>query len=197
MRWLIITSLFSFLFADINSTIINFYKHYYPKIHIKQIVSNKPFPNKYKKVDLSMLNPKLSNGLIKIDNSYYSIKIDASILAYVADKTIKINEFIEPNVSLKEIKFRVFYSPLVYNVKNLVAKQIISKNGVITKNNTKKAPDVFKNQSVQVIIKSPNIDIITSAVALNDGNVGEFIKIKLNNKILNAQIIKPGVVTIK
>jgi flagella basal body P-ring formation protein FlgA len=144
-----------------------------------------------------MLNPKLSNGLIKIDNSYYSIKIDASILAYVADKTIKINEFIEPNVNLKEIKFRVFYSPLVYNVKNLVAKQIISKNGVITKNNTKKAPDVFKNQSVQVIIKSPNIDIITSAVALNDGNVGEFIKIKLNNKILNAQIIKPGVVTIK
>ena len=99
--------------------------------------------------------------------------------------------------TLSYLFYYPFYSPLVKDVKNLVATKIISKNEPITKNNSKPAPDIFKNQNVEVIINSNAIEIISSAIALENGNIGEFIKIKLNGKILNAKVIKKGVVEIE
>jgi flagella basal body P-ring formation protein FlgA len=195
MKLLLIFS-FSLLFANINQKIINFYKSFYPDIKIIKISSSPTLPKHYKKIKL-FLNPKLSSGLIRVDNKYYSIKIKAKIPAFVAIKTIKVNEYIAPNVEKKYITFKTFYSPLVKDVKNLVATKIISKNEPITKNNSKPAPDIFKNQNVEVIINSNAIEIISSAIALENGNIGEFIKIKLNGKILNAKVIKKGVVEIE
>ena len=186
-----------FLFASINEEIIKFYKHHYPTIEIKSIKFNKPLPNKYKKIDFKFVNYKLPSSSILIDGKYYYFKIDATIKVFVANKIIKINEFIKPNVSLKNIKFKTFYSkPLTKIEDNLVASKIISKNSIINESNTKIKPAILKNEKVTVIFKNNSIEIYTSGIALNDANENEKILVKVNNKTFEG-IVKNNKVVIK
>ena len=184
------------LFADIKSKIIKFYKKEYPQIKIISIKSNKALPEKYKSIKF-LFTPKNSYGSIKVDNKYYYIKIKAKIPVYIATQIIKKNSPILPNVIKKEIDFKFFYSkPLFLISPNLLASKIISKNSIITQSNTKKAPAVLQNQIVSVIIKSKNISITTSAKALKDGEIGEYIPIKMNKKIFKAKVIAKSKVSL-
>lgn len=186
-----------FLFASINKEIIKFYKHYYPTIEIKSIKFNKTPPKKYKKIDFKFVNYKLPSSSILIDGKYYYFKIDATIKVFVANRVIKINEFIKPNVTLKSIKFKTFYSkPLAKIEDNLIASTIISKNSIINESNTKIRPDILKNEKVTVIFKNNSIEIYTSGIALNDANENENISVKINNKVFRG-IVKNNKVIIK
>ena len=186
-----------FLFASINEKIIKFYKHYYPTIEIKSIKFNKTPPKKYKKIDFKFVNYKLPSSSILIDGKYYYFRIDATIRVFIANRVIKINEFIKPNVSLKDVKFKTFYSkPLAKIEDNLVASKIISKNSIINESNTKIKPTVLKNEKVTVIFKNNSIEIYTSGVALNDANENEKVSVKINNKIFRG-VVKNSKVIIK
>jgi len=124
-----------------------------------------------------------------VDGKYYFIRIDASLPVYVAQQVIPKNAPILPYVEEKLVKFRYFYSPPLSNISpKLIASKIISKNAIITKNDVKIAPAVLKGDIVSVKIKSQNITITTTAKALKDGNIGEWIPIELNRKIINAKV---------
>ena len=188
-----------FLFADIKSEIVNFYKKKYPNIKIMNITSRPALPKKYKKIKF-LLNPKTPYGNILIDGKYYYIKIKAKIPVYKSIRIIKQNAPILENVNVKKetIDFRYFYSKPISEIpKNLIASKIISKNSILNVSNTKIAPDVMRGEIVSVKIQSKNIDIYSNAKALNDGNIGDKIKIEMNRKIFDAIVIKKGVVTIK
>jgi len=188
---------FTFLYANINKKIIKFYKSYYPNIEIKKIKINPSPPKKYKYFKI-MFSPKSSSGNIKIDNKYYYVRIKAFLPVFIANSIIKTNQSIKGHITKKTIPFRYFYSkPLLKINKNLVASKIISKNAVITKNNTKIAPAVFRGENVNVLIKSKDITIYSTAKALQDAYIGNIIKISFRKKIIKAKVIQKGTVLIK
>ena len=188
---------FSFLWASVNDEIVKFYKSVYPTIEILKITSNKPFPKKYKKIEF-LLSPKTSSGTIKIDNKYYYIKIKAKITIFKATKTIKQNEYILPNAKQTTISFKYLYSTPICKIDpNLIAKNVIAKGQIIFKNSVRIAPDVIRGENVSVILNNNGVSIQTSAKALQDGNIGETIKIELNKKIIDAKVKEKGVVEIE
>jgi len=194
---LIIFFFFSLLYANINDKIIKFYKSYYPNIEIENIKITPTPPKKYKTLKI-MLSPKRSSGNIKIDNKFYYVKIKAQIPVCIATTIIKTNEDILNRCSIKKIPFRNFYSKPITDINSdIVASKIIAKNSIINKSNTKKRPFVFKNSDVSVIIQSKNINISTTAKALEDGYKGEEINILLNKKIKKAIVIDKGVVKVE
>lgn len=195
-KWIIIFLPF-LLFASVKQKIISFYKKIYPEIIIKKIQITPPPPKKYKNFKI-LFSPKTTSGNIKIDNQYYYVRIKAKIPVFVANSVIKTNQPIYNNVIKKIIPFKYFYSkPLFKITKNLVASNIISKNSVITKSNTKIAPDVFRDETITVLIISKDITIYAKAKALQDGYIGDIINIKFRKKIQKAKIIKKGTVILK
>jgi len=172
------------LLASVKEEIIKFYKSHYPSIIITDIKSNKPFPKHYKKIDFKLANYKLPSSTVIIDGKYYFYRIDAKIKVFKADKVIHVNEPVKPNASSEIIKFRSFYSkPLTEISPDLIASKIISKNAVINESNTKTRPLILKGQSVSVIFKDKNIEIYSKGEALNDANLNEPVKVKINTKI--------------
>jgi flagella basal body P-ring formation protein FlgA len=176
-----------------------FYQKRYPHIKIIKIISSPALPQKCEKIKF-LFSPKTSSGDVLIDGKYYFVKIRAKVPVFVATKVIYQYKPIIPgiNVKKKEIKFRFFYSKPLYSIpKNLISNKIISINSVIDRSNTEISPDVLRNQKVSVIIPSQNVSIYTSATALQSGNKGDTIKIKMHGKIFSAIIIKKGVVEIE
>ena len=195
MKFLIFFPLF--LFASINQKIINFYKTYYPNIKIIKIYIRPAPPKKYKNLKI-LFSHKSTSGNIKIDNRYYYVKIQAKLPVFKAKEIIKQNEFIYNKIYKTIILFRYFSSkPLSKIDKNLIAKNIISKNAVITVSNTTRAPDVFKNSDITAFVKSKNINITMQVRALKNGNIGDIIPVKLKNKILKAKVKDKDLVEIK
>ena len=187
-----------FLFASVKNELIKFYKKYYPNIEIISIYTQKPFPKKYKTISFKLANPKFPSGNLIIDNKYYFYRIKAKLKVYVANRIIKRNEYILPNVTLKKIDFRDFYSPPILKIPpNLIASKVISKNAVITKDNTRIKPDVLQGNSVSVVFKGNGIEIYSKGKALNDANTGDTIKVQINHRIYEGIVDKNGIVEIK
>jgi len=196
-KLLIFISLFSFLYANINDKIIEFYKSYYPNIKIENIKISPTPPKTFKNLKI-LLSPKRSYGNIKIDNRFYYVRIKALIKVYKAKQIIKTNELIYNKVKEEFIPFRTFYSkPLDKIDTNLVASKIISKNGIINESNTKKKPLIFKGDTISAIINSKNISITSKAKALEDGYKGDEIKILINKKIKKGTVLNKGVVKVE
>ncbi|ACM93616.1 flagella basal body P-ring formation protein FlgA [Nautilia profundicola AmH] len=186
------------LSASVKEEIIKFYKSHYPTIIINDIKSNKPFPKKYKKIDFKLANYKLPSSTVIIDGKYYFYKLNAKIKVFKATRVIHLNELVQPNTTSEIIKFRSFYSqPLTVIPNNLIASKIISKNAVINRSNTKIRPLILKGDSVSVIFKDKNIEIYSKGTALNDANLNENVKVKINTKIYNGIANKNGEVIIK
>ncbi|GAB6073446.1 flagellar basal body P-ring formation chaperone FlgA [Nautilia lithotrophica] len=187
-----------FLFASVNEEIIKFYKKHYPSIEIFSIKTNKPFPKHYKKIDFKLANYKLPSSTLIIDGKYYFYTINAKIKVFIAQKVIRVNELIKPNVIEKSINFRSFYSKPLTNIPdNLIASKIISKNAVINESNTKIKPLILKGESVSVIFKDENIEIYSKGTALNDANINEMIKVKINSKTYTGKVNENAEVIIK
>ena len=186
-----------FLFASVKQEIINFYKKSYPKIIIKQIKIIPSPPKKYKNLKI-LFSPNTISGDIRIDSHYYFVRIKAYLPVYIATDIIKNNRPVYNHITKKILLFRYFYSKPLFKInKKLVASKIISKNAVITENNTKIAPDIFKGDIVTVIISSKDISIFSKGKALQDGNIGDIIKIRFRKKTQNAKVIQKGTVLIK
>ncbi|WP_456480226.1 flagellar basal body P-ring formation chaperone FlgA [Nautilia sp.] len=187
-----------FLFASVKKEIINFYKKHYPAIKIEKITSNRPFPEKYKHISFKLANYKLPSSTLIIDGKYYFYTIKAKIKVFTARKIIRVNEPIKPNVTLKLINFRTFYSkPLDKIPENLIASKIISKNSVINESNTKIRPLILKGETVNVVFENKNIEIFSKGEALNDANANETVKVKINAKTYTGIANKTKEVVVK
>ncbi len=195
--WIILL-LPSLLLSSVKEEIVKFYKSHYPNIKIISIKSNREFPKSYKKIDFKLANYKLPSSTVIIDGKYYFYTINAKIKVFKANKVIKINEYIKPNVNSEFIKFKCFYSkPLVSIPDNLIASKIISKNSVINVSNTKKKPLILKGENVSVIFKDKNIEIYSKGEALNDAEINSSVKVKINTKIYKGVVNKNGEVIVK
>jgi len=187
-----------FLFASVKNELIKFYKKYYPNIEIISIYTQKPFPKKYKTISFRLANPKFPSGNLIIDNKYYFYKIKAKLKVYIANKVIKKNELIYPNVIFKKVNFRHFYSPPLLKItNNLIASKVISKNAVITKDNTRIKPIILQGDIVSVVFIGNGIEIYSKGKALNDANKGEIIKVQIDHKIYEGIVNKNNEVEIK
>ena len=187
-----------FLFASVKEEIIKFYKSHYPTIKIISISSIKPFPKHYKKIDFKLANYKMLSSTLIIDGKYYFYTIKAKIKVYIANKVIKVNELIIGNAEFKYINFRNFYSNPIYKLSsNLVASKIISKNAVINESNTKIKPAIISGESVNVIFQNNEIEVYAKGKALNNANIGDIIKVKINGKIYEGKIDKNANVIIR
>jgi flagella basal body P-ring formation protein FlgA len=187
-----------FLFASVKEEIINFYKRYYPTIEIISVKSNKPFPKHYKKIDFKLANYKIPSSTLIIDGKYYFYTINAKIKVFVSQRVIHVNERIKPNVILKTVPFRSFYSkPLDKIPDNLIASKIISKNAVINESNTKIKPLILKDSTVNVVFENTNIEIYAKGTALNDANANEPVRVKINAKTYTGTANENGEVVIK
>lgn len=59
-------------------------------------------------------------------------------------------------------------------------------------------PDAYKGKSVTISITQPGMEITTKGKAMQDGYMGDNIRVysHLNQKIINATVVAPGVVTL-
>ena len=189
---------FSFSYAGVKEELINFYKKQYPNITITSIYTQTPFPKHYKNISFKMANPKYISGNLIIDNKYYFYRINAKLNVYKAQKIIRKNEPIAPYVKKEEINFRSFYSPPLLKISNnLIASKIISKNGIITKDNTRIKPAILKGDSVSVVFKGDTIDIYSKGKALNDANINDKVRVKIKSKIYEGILDKSLEVIVK
>ena len=187
-----------FLFASVKEEIIKFYKSHYPTIKIIKISSDKPFPKHYKKIDFKLANYKMPSSTIKIDGKYYFYKIKAKIKVYIANRVIKINEPILGNAVFKYVNFRNFYSNPIYKLSSdLVASKIISKKAVINESNTKIKPAVISGENVNVIFQNNAIEVYAKGEALNEANIGDIVKVKINGKVYEGKVNKDGNIIIR
>jgi flagella basal body P-ring formation protein FlgA len=183
-----------FLFAGvIENNITSVYKKVFPTIKINHIIIKnfKPQPITY--IDTSNINPKKVSGMIKVNNSYIFYKLDAQIKVLKSTKIINKNEPISLNNSrLDEIKFKNFYTYPLTSYQTKVSKMYIPQNRVIYNYMLKERDVISRGETIQVISKSGGIEISFEATAMQNGKVGDRIRVKKDNKIYNVKIDKNG-----
>ena len=185
-----------FIFAGvIENNISKVYKSYYPTLKIDNIKIKTYSPiTKITSINTSSINPKRINGIIKVNNSYASYKIDGMIKVVKSVSVINKGEFISNlNAELTTIKFKNFPTiPLMNLDGNYISKMYIPANKIIYKYMIKKPYFVNRGEEVQVISKSGNIEIILTGTALQNGNKNQKINVKIDNKIYKVKIIDKG-----
>jgi flagella basal body P-ring formation protein FlgA len=68
----------------------------------------------------------------------------------------------------------------------------------IPKDSLRFPPEAYKGKSVTITLTQPGMEISTSGKALQDGYKGDNIRVfsNLNQKVINATVIAPGVVSV-
>lgn len=68
----------------------------------------------------------------------------------------------------------------------------------IPKESLRMPPQTYKGKTVTITLSQPGMEITTSGKALQDGYKGDNIRVfsNLNQKIINATVVAPGVVTV-
>ena len=185
-----------FLFAGvIENNISKVYKEYFPTIHINKIIIKNFKPQKIVSIDISNINPKKSNGVIKVNKGFIFYKIDATIKVLKSTEIINKNDsFSKNNSKLEEVKFKNFYSyPVIKFPKNKVSKIYIPKNKIIYQYMLTTPNIVERYTPITIISKSGGIEISFQATTLESGKKGDFIKVKdKNNKIFKVKLNKNG-----
>ena len=184
-----------FIFAGvIENNISAVYKKLYPTIKINKIIIKNYKNQKVKSINLSHINPKKISGVIKINKIYFIFyTIDADIKVLKSSAIINKNDKLsEANTKLSWIKFKNFYAYPTTTYTNKTAKMYIPKNKIIY-NYMLKTPDaITRGQSINVISKTNGIEISFEATAMQNGKIGDKIKVKKDKQIFFVIIDKNG-----
>ncbi len=187
------------------------YKRYYPSIYIKNIflkTSSKASFSKedIKKIEISSNSLKREKGFLKVflkngKRVHFSYKIEAFIEVLKANRDIKKEESILPSFfSKSEVKFRFFYQKPVTkgNFLGFKAKRFIKEGEILTKNMIKKRGDIEKGERVKAFIKDNGITVSFDAVSLDEGTIGDVIRVKKDKgKIFKGKVVSKNVVEIE
>jgi flagella basal body P-ring formation protein FlgA len=183
-----------FLFGGvIENNISKVYKETYPTITIEHITIKNYKNQKIKYIDTSNINPKRKSGTIKINNSFVFYTIDANIKVLKSIQIINKNDPITPhNAKLTTIKFKNFYAyPMTYYPKK-IAKQYIPTNKIIYKYMLKDKSAIKKGQIIEVISKSGGIEVTFREIDMQNGKIGDTIKVKKDKQVFFVTIDKNG-----
>ena len=183
-----------FLFAGvIEDNISKVYKETYKNIKINNIILKNYKNQKIKYIDTSNINPKRKSGTIKVNNSFIFYTIDANIKVLKSTDIINKDETITPyNSKLITIKFKNFYSYPLTHYTNKISKQYIPKNKIIYEYMLKDKSAIKKGQIIEVISKSGGIEVTFRAIAMQNGKIGDTIKVKKDKQIFFVTIDKNG-----
>jgi len=130
---------------------------------------------------------------------YFKYDIDASVRVLLANvdirnKTPLIMDFF----TQIPLKFDNFYDKPVIDVKGYEAKTFIPKGKILTSRLVRKVPDIHRNDEVTAEARDGAIVLDFLVRALEDGRVGEYIRVKRGNKkILKAKVLSSSKVLIK
>jgi flagella basal body P-ring formation protein FlgA len=190
--FLISISLFSFLFGGVlESKIAQLYKKHYPTIKIeKVIIKNSKNVAINSPIDISSINLKRANGTIRVGNRFLFYKIIAKIKLLKSIGAIERGEKITPqNSALKEEPFKNFYNtPLTYFPKNMEAKFYIPANRPILEYMITASKSIKRGESIKVFSKVGGVEISFKAISLQDGKVGDIIKVKRDKDVFKVLV---------
>ena len=131
---------------------------------------------------------------------YFKYKIDATIPLYKASTDIQKGREITPEVAhLAEVLFTTLYhQPLnIDDFYHYIAKRHIKEESILSVEKLKHATDIQRNSTVSAIIKDGGLVLQFQAKALQDGNIGDIIKIRKDyKKSFKARIISKNQVEI-
>ncbi len=124
---------------------------------------------------------------------YFKYHIEAMIDLYVANQRIQKGRIITPSiVNLESIKFKTLYhEPFkAQDFNQYYAKYTIKESTPITYEKLKKNRAIKRNDHVNAIIQDGGVVLNFRATALQEGDIGDIIKIRKNyKKRFKAQII--------
>ena len=116
---------------------------------------------------------------------YFKYQIFADIALYKTNRPIQRGSTITPNdVSLATIPFKTLYhKPLTDDAfYHYVAKQNIKEDRIVTLEKLKRATDIQRNDKVTAVIKDGALALQFQVKALQDGNVGDIIRVRKDYK---------------
>lgn len=184
---------------------------YYPTMTIKKIdiKANNDIPKGYKlkKVYFPKNSLKRENGNFSAIFSdgesdkriYFKYFIDASVQVLLANMDIRSKTPLSMDFFTQiPLKFDNFYDKPVTNVSKVEAKTFIVRGKILTSRMVRKIPDIHRNDEVTAEARDGSIVLDFPVRALEDGRVGEFIRVKRGNKtILKAKVLSSNKVLIK
>jgi len=180
--------------SKIKTEINNYYKNNYELIHIIDIFIQ---PREYMQtlpkefvVEIRKRNFLSNKGIISIKTDkrrkyFFDYTIKAIIPVCITNQKLKKNTAISVlNTQIKSIILdKIRAKPIQKIIKNsLQAKYNISKNKILTIQNTEKLKVIKRGSIVNVILHNNGIDISFSAKALKDARVDDTITVENNNK---------------
>ena len=184
---------------------------YYPTMTIKNIelkVNNEiPKGYKLKKVYFPKNSIKRENGNFSAIFSdgegekriYFKYSIDATVQVLLANMDIRAKTPLSMDFFTQiPLKFDNFYDKPVTDVYKLEAKILIVRGKILTSRMVRKIPDIHRNDEIIAEAREDGIVVDFPVRALEDGRVGEYIRVKRGSKtILKAKVLSSNKVLIK
>jgi len=178
-----------------------YFKNLYPSIQINTIFiqSNRYFDCEKEYFIESI--PQRHTGTIVVNQEgeryFFRYDIDAKVQRLVSKTPIKKGESLTPsNTSLQFVQFRDLQRNYIHSIDNLVAKYRIQEGRELTLEMVMQKPDVRQGHTVKCIYRQNNITIEFEARALNDGIIGDEIRVQKGLKQYRARIIGHNLVEI-
>ena len=202
----------TFTFANINETIaeavlIEFEKQY-PCLDsdLPTVKATSPLPSNFK--DYEFIGVKLRPNILrkrkgsfkaifktpkKEKSLYFKFSIDATIDVFKAkhklynDKILSKNDYEKVSVKIDKLPSKVITCSMP---EKLMTKNYISANSILTMNKFEYKKDVLRGADIRAYIRDGMLVLETQATLLEDGDVGEIVKIKTDKgKLFRAKLI--------
>ncbi len=129
---------------------------------------------------------------------WFDVKAFADVV--VASRNIKAGQMLTENlITIQKHDVSLYENPVIKDksLTNLRVKRSIKSGEVITFSLLEKLPPVYRGQNVKVISTHGNITIFVAGSSLDDGKVGQIVRVKRRgaNKPFKAIVEKQGLVS--
>lgn len=161
-------------------------------------------------IDTSSIANRRDNGTLKVEfgnelghkkSIFFKYRIAATIRGFVTTQDITANDPLTPKMYREErVGFReALKEPARQkDLENVYAKGYIKKDRLLFKNLLKSLPDIRRGDRVVLVDKKEAFFVQSFAEAIDNGSIGEVIRVKLQNgKVINAKITGKNSVEIK
>ncbi|WP_024955823.1 flagellar basal body P-ring formation chaperone FlgA [Sulfurospirillum arcachonense] len=188
--------------------ILDKFANEYPciNIHSLNIKPTTPLPFDFKSYKLLTISLKNNNfrkrkgsfrAIFKTPTSekniYFKFTIDANIKAFKAkhklfnDKILSRNDYEKITIKIDKLPSKIITCKVP---NNLMTKNYISANSILTMNKFEYKKDILRGTDIRAYIRDGMLVIATHATVLEDGNIGDILKVKTDNgKLLRAKLI--------
>ena len=173
---------------------------------LPEITLNTPLPYNFKSYSLIKIDIKDSvlrrrkgsfKALFKTPTSekkiYFKFVIDATVEVFKAkhklfnDKILSNDDFEKMTIKIDKLPLKAITCTMP---KNLMTKNYVSANSILTMNKFEKKKNVLRGDKLHAYIREGMLVIESEATALQDGNIDDTIQIKTDNgKLFRAKLI--------